>query len=47
MLKVGSMPDEELIAFSAARFADCVASPEGREGHAAFTEKRKPRWVEG
>ncbi len=45
MLKVGTMPDEELIAFSAARFADCVASDEGREGHAAFTEKRKPRWA--
>jgi isohexenylglutaconyl-CoA hydratase len=36
---------EELSAFAADRFADCMLSDEGHEGIAAFIEKRKPRWA--
>jgi isohexenylglutaconyl-CoA hydratase len=32
--------------FAADRFAACMLSDEGREGVAAFIEKRKPRWGE-
>lgn len=37
--------DDRLIADTAARFARIRASAEGREGVAAFLEKRKPRWT--
>lgn len=41
----GARPiDEALMADSAARIADVRASDEGREGIAAFLEKRKPAW---
>lgn len=39
--------DDDLIALSARRIADIRASDEGREGVAAFLEKRRPSWAEG
>jgi methylglutaconyl-CoA hydratase len=39
--------DNDLIADTAARIADQRASTEGREGLAAFLEKRTPGWVKG
>ncbi|MFQ6017363.1 MAG: enoyl-CoA hydratase/isomerase family protein [Kiloniellaceae bacterium] len=38
-------PDEALIEDTAARIARRRASDEGREGIAAFLEKRKPKWL--
>jgi methylglutaconyl-CoA hydratase len=37
--------DEALRADTARRIAEIRSSPEGREGIAAFLEKRKPRWL--
>ncbi|TAN65256.1 MAG: enoyl-CoA hydratase/isomerase family protein [Magnetospirillum sp.] len=39
--------DDSLRDWTAARIADIRASDEGREGVAAFLDKRKPSWVEG
>lgn len=39
--------DEALILETARRIAVARASPEGREGMAAFLEKRSPRWSPG
>jgi isohexenylglutaconyl-CoA hydratase len=36
---------EAMRDFAAARFADCMLGVEGREGVAAFMEKRKPAWA--
>lgn len=36
----------EMIPFLANKFADCMTSPEAKEGLQAFAEKRKPKWVE-
>lgn len=44
MLAVGTMPEEELIRHSAELFAELNRGAEGREGQAAFAEKRKPNW---
>ncbi len=44
MLRVGTMGDENLIGYSAERFAELNRGAEGREGQAAFAEKRKPNW---
>ncbi len=44
MLKVGTMPEEDLIRFSAERFAELNRGDEGKEGQSAFAEKRKPAW---
>lgn len=41
----GRAIDEALIADTAQRIADTRASADGREGVAAFLEKRAPRWV--
>lgn len=38
-------PRGEALDFAAASFARCILSGEGREGVAAFLEKRKPRWA--
>lgn len=44
MLKVGSLPEEEMVRFSAAKFSELNRSDEGKEGQSAFAEKRKPAW---
>ncbi|WP_373084119.1 enoyl-CoA hydratase/isomerase family protein [Sneathiella sp.] len=44
MLKVGSLPEEEMVGFSAEKFAELNRSSEGKEGQSAFAEKRKPVW---
>ena len=36
-----------MIDFAAQAFAECMLGEEGREGVAAFVEKRKPRWAGG
>ena len=40
-----AMPMIELLDHAADSFAAAVRSPEGREGTAAFVEKRKPAWL--
>jgi len=37
--------DDAVLEDTARRIADRRVSPEGREGLAAFLEKRKPRWA--
>ncbi|MBO0332012.1 enoyl-CoA hydratase/isomerase family protein [Sneathiella sp. CAU 1612] len=44
MLKVGSLPEEEMVRFSAAKFSELNRGGEGKEGQTAFAEKRKPSW---
>jgi isohexenylglutaconyl-CoA hydratase len=44
MLKVGSLPDVEMIRFSAETFSLLNRGAEGKEGQTAFAEKRKPAW---
>jgi isohexenylglutaconyl-CoA hydratase len=44
MLSVGTMPADEMIRFSAEKFAALNRSDEGREGQNAFADKRKPSW---
>ena len=46
MLKVGILPPEEMIRYSAQKFAELNRGEEAREGQAAFAQKRKPRWQE-
>ncbi len=47
MLRAASpMPMAALLDAAADSFAAAVRAPEGREGTAAFVEKRKPTWVE-
>jgi methylglutaconyl-CoA hydratase len=41
----GQPIDEETIAETAQRITRVRASPEGREGLAAFLEKRQPNWI--
>lgn len=38
-------PRSEALDFAARGFAKCMLSDEGREGVAAFVEKRKPKWA--
>ncbi|MFT5483732.1 MAG: isohexenylglutaconyl-CoA hydratase [Halieaceae bacterium] len=38
-------PRSEALDFASEGFAACMTSEEGREGVAAFIEKRKPRWA--
>lgn len=45
MLAVGTMPDDDMVEFSAARFAALNRSAEGLEGQQAFIHKRPPTWV--
>lgn len=46
--RVGDDPlDESLRDWTAAQIAEIRAGDEGKEGVAAFLDKRKPRWVEG
>lgn len=44
MLTVGTLPEEEMVAFSARKFSELNRGPEGKEGQSAFAEKRKPAW---
>lgn len=44
LLATAGLDRESLKQFAAERFAACMLSDEGREGIAAFIEKRKPRW---
>ena len=46
VFETGRMSRSDALDFAAAGFADCMLSDEGREGVAAFVEKRKPRWAE-
>ncbi len=39
------MQGDDLSAFAADRFADCMLGDEAREGMKAFVEKRKPEWA--
>lgn len=41
----GHLPRDQMIAYAAEGFADCMLSEEGREGVASFLEKRKPSWA--
>jgi methylglutaconyl-CoA hydratase len=43
----GRTLDDALIADTARRIAEIRVSPEGKEGIAAFLEKRKPSWTQG
>ena len=36
---------DEIVQFAAERFADAMLGDEGREGMAAFAEKRAPAWA--
>ncbi|HBA33757.1 MAG TPA: enoyl-CoA hydratase [Gammaproteobacteria bacterium] len=42
--KVGTLADEDMVKFAAQKFAEMNGSEEGKEGHAAFVEKRQPVW---
>lgn len=37
---------DDIVQFAAERFADAMLGNEGREGMAAFAEKRRPAWAE-
>ena len=39
-------PRPDALDFASRGFADCMLSEEGREGVAAFVEKRKPHWAD-
>jgi isohexenylglutaconyl-CoA hydratase len=45
LLEVGDRDMDALLDDAAQRFADAVRSDEGREGLAAFVQKRAPRWA--
>lgn len=46
LLSTDRLDREAMIAFAASTFTECMLSDEGREGIAAFIEKRKPGWAE-
>jgi isohexenylglutaconyl-CoA hydratase len=39
-------PRAEALDYAARGFASCMLGDEGREGVAAFVEKRKPNWAD-
>jgi isohexenylglutaconyl-CoA hydratase len=45
LLRVGEVPIDALLDEAAAEFAAAARSREGREGMAAFVEKRAPAWA--
>ena len=45
LMAAPAMAPDALSAFAADRFAECMLSEEGREGVAAFVEKRRPSWA--
>ena len=46
LFKASRSPRGEALDFAADGFAECMLSDEGREGVAAFIQKRKPYWAE-
>jgi len=44
MLRAGNLTSEDMVQFSAEAFVELNRSDEGREGQAAFAQKRKPSW---
>ena len=46
MLDVGSVPLEQLLDRAATDFTTAIGGDEGREGTAAFIEKRLPNWAD-
>ncbi len=46
VFEAGRRPRGEALDFAAQGFAACMLSDEGREGVAAFVEKRKPAWAQ-
>lgn len=47
LLAAGDLDRKEMRSFAADHFARCMLGEEGREGVAAFIEKRKPGWMKG
>ncbi len=47
LFKAARSARPEALDFAADGFAQCMLGPEGREGVAAFLEKRKPYWATG
>ena len=45
LLATACLDRDSLKQFAARQFAACMLSDEGREGIAAFMEKRKPKWA--
>ena len=45
VLKAPDLPRDDMVAFAAERFADCMLGDEARDGIGAFLEKRKPTWA--
>jgi isohexenylglutaconyl-CoA hydratase len=45
LLATAGLDPESIKRFAAERFAACMLGDEGREGIAAFIEKRKPKWA--
>jgi len=45
LLATAGLDRESVKRFAAERFAACMLGDEGREGIAAFIEKRKPKWA--
>jgi methylglutaconyl-CoA hydratase len=46
IVEMQDMAQPERLAFAERKIAELGASPDAREGRAAFAEKRKPRWAE-
>ncbi|HUR41497.1 MAG TPA: enoyl-CoA hydratase/isomerase family protein [Verrucomicrobiae bacterium] len=46
MLRVGHMPQDEILDYAAQKFSQAVQGPEGAEGTMAFIEKRLPKWAQ-
>jgi isohexenylglutaconyl-CoA hydratase len=46
LLVTGELERDAMRHFAGERFAACMLGDEGREGVAAFMEKRKPGWAE-
>ncbi len=46
LLATRRLDQDSMVDFAAGKFARCMLAEEGREGIAAFVEKRKPAWAE-
>jgi isohexenylglutaconyl-CoA hydratase len=47
MLAADRLDRDSMVRFAGDKFAACMLGPEGREGVAAFVEKRGPSWARG